>query len=82
MCFQFESPQIQSNQFEYLVRCFLVQLCVASERGRNTASPSALSHWTGLAKVGVTGDHGRLCQSTYEKVSDNGPVSVFGKVAI
>ena len=61
-----ESPQIPSNQFEYLVSCSLVQLCVASERGRDTASPSALSHWNGLAKVGVTGNHCRLCQSAYE----------------
>ena len=62
----FESPQIQLNQFEYLVRCSLVQLCVSSERGRDTASPSALYHWTGLAKVGFTGNHCRLCQSAYE----------------
>ena len=52
--------------FEYLVRCSIVQLCVASERGRDTASPSALYHWTGLTKVGVTGNHCTLCQSAYK----------------
>ena len=41
-----------STPFEYLVCCSLVQLCVASQRGRDIASPSALSHWIGLAKVG------------------------------
>ena len=34
-----QEPLIESNQFEYLVRCSLVKLCVASTRGRNTASP-------------------------------------------
>ena len=54
---QFESPQIEWDQFEYLVRCSLIQLCGGLDRGCNTVSPSAWSHWTGLAKVGVTGDH-------------------------
>ena len=48
---QFESPQIGSNQIEYLVRSSLVQLCCGLQRGGTSVSQSAWSHWTGLAKV-------------------------------
>ena len=44
--FQFESPQIQSNQFEYLVHSSLVQLCVASPEG--VILPVLQPYFTGL----------------------------------
>ena len=55
----FESPQIHSNQFEYLVRCSLVQLCVASERGRDTASPCELD-WQKWELEAITTDYASL----------------------